>query len=93
MQEEDFHGNNIVAFLHSEEGERALLEAWHRERMQTIRVNYRMRVERDIQMRGHMSYCLCKTHSAFAEGLLCDICGHKQCAVYMFQLACRRTQE
>ena len=48
MQEENFYGNNIVASLHSGEGERALLEAWHKERMQTTRVNHRMRVERDI---------------------------------------------
>ena len=40
-----------------------------------------------------MSCCLCKAHSAFAEELLCDICGHEQCAVCMFQLIHRRTQE
>ena len=61
--------------------------------MQTTGVNHGMKVERDIQMRGHMSCCLYKAHSAFAEGLLCDICGHEQCAVCMFQLACRRTQK
>ena len=37
-----------MASLHDGEGERALLEAWHRERMQTAGVNYEMRVERDI---------------------------------------------
>ena len=85
-----FHGNDIVASLHGGEGEKvSLLEEWRRDRMQTAG----MRVERDIRMRGRMSCCSCKAHPAFAEGLLCDICGHEQCAVCMSQLARRRTQE